>query len=189
MKTNSISWQSNLGDACKIAEKENKPILVDWADLPSCVGCVSLENTTYPRSQVAAYINEYFIPVQLNQRRNLDLFKENKVIWTPTITACDASGEEQDRWVGYLPPEEFLPRVKFARARLAMSAQAWSEAVDVLEEIMSLHKNSFIAADALYWLGVVKWKVSKNFDDLSNVWTRVMEEYPNSEAAAKASCL
>jgi hypothetical protein len=186
---NTISWQNNLEDACQMAKKENKPILVDWADLPSCVGCISLENTTYPRVQVAAYINEHFIPVQLNQSQSLTLFKENKVIWTPTLTACDVRGEEQDRWVGYLPPEEFLPRVKFARARLAMSAQAWGEAASVLDEITSLHKNSFIAADALYWLGVARWKVSKNFDDLNGAWTRVMEEYPKSEAAAKASCL
>jgi len=70
-----------------------------------------------------------------------------------------------------------------------MSAQAWGEAAGVLDEITLLHKNSFVAADAIYWLGVARWKVTKNFDDLSGAWTRVMEEYPNSEAAAKASCL
>jgi hypothetical protein len=186
---NTISWQSDLGDARQMAERENKPILVDWADLPSCVGCVSLENTTYVHPQVAAYINKRFIPVQLNQSQSLALFKENKVIWTPTLTVCDATGAEQDRWVGYLPPEEFLPRAKFAHARLAMSAQAWGKAAGVLDEITSLHKNSFVAADALYWLGVTTWKLSRNFDDLSGAWTRAMEEYPNSEAATKASCL
>ena len=184
-----IQWQSRLEEARQIAEKENKPLLVDWADLPSCVGCVSLENTTYPSAQVIDYISEHFVPVQLNQSQNLAFFEESKIIWTPTLTACDSKGEEQDRWVGYLPPEEFLPRIKFARARLAMFVQDWDQAADVLHDITSLQKNSFIAAEALYWLGVVRWKASRNIDDLSKSWTQLVEEYPKSEAAAKASCL
>lgn len=184
-----IIWQDNLANARLLAEKQNKPIFVDWADFPSCVGCVSLENTTYPNEKVIGYLNEQFIPVQLNQSQNLDFFKENEVFWTPTVTVCDAQGIERHRWIGYLPPEEFLPKAKFARGWLAMLSQDWNKASSVLNEIVSLHKQSLSAPDALYWLGVANWKISRNFDDLSKAWTDLMEQYPRSEAALKASCL
>lgn len=184
-----IAWRDNLSDARQEAEKRCKPIFIDWADLPSCVGCVSLENTTYPNEEVISYLNEQFIPVQLNQSQNLVFFKENSVFWTPTVTVCDWQGTERHRWIGYLPPDEFLPKAKFARAWLAMLSQNWNEASSVFSEIVSVHKHSLSAPDALYWLGIAKWKMSRNFDDLSQAWTDLMEKYPRSEAALKASCL
>ncbi len=187
--SNEISWRENFTDAQQVAERQNKPILVDWADLPSCVGCVSLENNTYPEIDVIDFVSENFIPVQLNQRQNLEFFKQNKVIWTPTVTICDAQGAEQMRWIGYLPPEEFLPKAKFGLAWLAMLNQDYAKASIILKEIVSLHKNSLNAPEALYWLGVADWKANRDFADLSNAWTSLMEIYPNTEAARKASCL
>ena len=43
-----ISWLDNLTDALGRARERGQPVLVDWSDLPSCVGCVSLEHCTYP---------------------------------------------------------------------------------------------------------------------------------------------
>lgn len=172
-----------------MAEEEHKPVFIDWADFPACVGCVSLENTTYPEKVISDYINEHLIPVQLNERQVPALFKENKIIWTPTISVCDATGDERDRWVGYLPPREFLPRIKLARAHLAMSAQDYHQAVDFLDEIISMHEESLTAADALYWHGVARLKISRDFDELNHSWTKLMQLYPKSEAALKASCV
>lgn len=62
-----IPWRSNLSDACREAEKVKKPIFVDWADLPACVGCVPLENNSYPELDVIDFVNDNFVPVQLNQ--------------------------------------------------------------------------------------------------------------------------
>ncbi len=53
-----IAWRDNLSDALWEAERQSKPIFIDWADLPSCVGSVSLENTTYPNEEVISYLNE-----------------------------------------------------------------------------------------------------------------------------------
>ena len=126
--THEIAWRENLSDARQEAENRCQPIFIDWADLPSCVGCVSLENNTYPETNVIEFISENFVPVQLNQKQNLKFFKQNKIIWTPTITVCDVQGAEQMRWIGYLPPEEFLSKAKFARAWLAMLSQEWNKA-------------------------------------------------------------
>lgn len=187
--SNEILWRNNLSDARQEAERLGRPILVDWADLPSCIGCVSLENNTYPDKDVIRFVSENFVPVQLNQKQNLEFFKQNKIIWTPTVSVCNVHGEEQMRWIGYLPPAEFLPKTKFALAWLAMLNQDYVKATSILKEILSSHKDSLTAADALYWLGVANWKVSKDFADLSNAWTSLRETYPHSEAAYKASCL
>lgn len=187
--SNAILWRHNLKDARQEAESQFKPIFIDWADLPSCVGCVSLENNTYPDKEVIRFVGENFVPVQLNQSQNIDFFKQSKIIWTPTITICDAQGTEQVRLIGYLPSEEFLPKTKFALAWLRMLNQDYAKAAITLKEIVSLHKDSLTAPEALYWLGVANWKVSRDFADLSNAWTSLIKTYPNSEAAHKASCL
>ncbi len=49
-----IAGRNILSDARREAEIHCKPIFIDWADLPSCVGCVSLENTTYPNHPFGA---------------------------------------------------------------------------------------------------------------------------------------
>jgi hypothetical protein len=187
--SNEIEWRNNHSDAFREAERLSKPIFIDWADLPSCVGCVSLENNTYPEKKVVDFVSENFVPVQLNQSQNPEFFKQNKIIWTPTLTVCNVQGEEQVRWIGYLPPEEFLPKTKFALAWLMMLDQNYAQSAVILKEIMSSHKDSLLVPAALYWLGVANWKVSGDFAGLSNAWTSLMEIYPNSEAAQKASCL
>jgi TolA-binding protein len=171
------------------AQIDNKPLLIDWADLPSCAGCVSLENTTYSDPDVAKYINEHFVPVQLNQRENQRFFDTMKIIWTPTNTVCNSRGTELDRWTGYLPPNQFLPRIIFANARVAMAEGDWTAAIDGLSDITLTYGDSLVASEALYWLGVAQWKMTRDFDRLSDAWWRLMKEYPGSEAAAKASCL
>lgn len=189
MMTSLIPWLNNLPDALGRAGEARVPVLLDWSDLPSCVGCVSLENNTYPDEGVADYLNQNFIPVQLNQRDSPDLFVRNRVVWTPTVSVLNARGEELDRWVGYLPPGEFLPRAKFARAQAALLSGDYAAAVETFSDINARHADSFVAADALYWLGVARWKLGRSFDDLSAEWQRLAELYPQSEAALKASCL
>ncbi|MBV9957051.1 MAG: thioredoxin fold domain-containing protein [Acidobacteria bacterium] len=184
-----IPWLHSLPDALWRAGKERRPVLLDWSDLPTCVGCVSLENNTYPDREVAAYVNRNFVPVQLNQREFQELFDRRGVIWTPTVSVLNAKGLELDRWVGYLPPAEFLARAKFARARVSLLSGNLTEAVEAFDDIAEHHAQSFIAADALYWLGVAKWKATRSFDALSGEWQKLLELYPSSEAAVKASCL
>lgn len=184
-----IPWLYDLPGALRRAGEARKPVLLDWSDLPSCVGCVSLENDTYPDEAVADYVNRNFVPVQLSQRDSRELFGENGVVWTPTVSVLSAEGEELDRWVGYLPPAEFLPRAKFARAQAALLAGDFAAAAETFGDIGARHADSFVAADALYWLGVARWKAGGNFDELSAEWKRLVELYPRSEAAVKASCL
>lgn len=184
-----ISWENDFSDASRLSEERNKPIFVDWSDFPSCVGCVSLENTTYTNSDIADYINKHFVPLQLNQSQNRSWFEQNNVFWTPTLTICDQHGKEMYRWTGYLPPDEFLPKVKFGRAWLTMLSQEWVEAAYILTDVATGYGESLVAPDALYWLGVAMGKVSGDFDELSRLWANLIKRYPGSEAALKASCL
>lgn len=183
-----IGWHRDLSVALGLAEREEKPILVDFADLPSCIGCTSMETTTYTEKEVANFVSQNFVPVQFNQRESMSVFKKNGVIWTPTFQVLDVKGELRDRWVGYLPPPAFLPRLRFALAQVAMVREDFETATRFFNEITLHYPVSFVAADSLYWLGVARWKVSRKLDDLRPYWIRLQQKYPESEAAAKASC-
>jgi len=98
-------------------------------------------------------------------------------------------GTEADRWNGYLPPHAFLVRVKLALAKEALHTRHHEKADTILQEIAGEYADSFAAPEALYWLGVARWGRSHEFDALADVWRELMATYPNSEAAAKASCI
>jgi hypothetical protein len=148
-----------------------------------------LDSHTYPDAAVAAYITQYFLPVRLNQSQYNPLFQERGIVWTPTIATLSAQGQELDRWVGFLPPEAFLPRLKLAHAIATWSRGEFGQAAMILDALVAHHHRAQVAAEALYWLGVCRFKARRTFEALCEPWAQLTREFPDSEWAMKASCL
>lgn len=148
-----------------------------------------MDSRTYPDAAVVAYITQYFLPVRLNQNQYNSLFQERGIVWTPTISTLSAEGQERDRWVGFLPPEEFLPRLKLAHAIATWSLGEFGQAAMLLDALVAQHRRARVAAEALYWLGVCRFKVSRTFEALREPWGQLTGEFQDSEWAVKASCL
>jgi len=55
-------------------------------------------------------VENNFIPIQIDFNKNKALVKRYAVKWTPTIILLDSEGDEHHRFVGYLPPEDFIAR-------------------------------------------------------------------------------
>jgi thioredoxin-related protein len=47
---------------------------------------------TYPDVCVAAALNDFFVPVQVNVDQAKDLVKKFRVLWTPNINVLDPEG-------------------------------------------------------------------------------------------------
>lgn len=142
---------------------------------------------TYPDEGVARFVIDAFVPVKVMVREHPLLVEQFKVRWTPTLVVGDAEGEEHDRWVGYLPPGEFLPRLRLARARVAFNLGAFEEAARRFGEIIEQHPASLVAPEAQYWLSVSRYKATGRPEELRGGWRALWEKYPKSEWATRVS--
>jgi len=61
---------------------------------------------------VAAVVNERFIPVRLEGRGHKDLAQQMDVRRVPTTIIFSPDGREKHRFVGFLPPEDYLKRLR-----------------------------------------------------------------------------
>lgn len=145
----------------------------------------------YPKPQVAAYLNEHFIPVRVHATQQRDEFKRLSqrfhAQWTPTTLIVDPTGEEQYRIEGFLPAEDFLSHLALGLAHAAFIAGDFTTAERRFREVVEKHGSSEAAAEALYWAGVSHYKAAGDAGALSETARAFDERYQNSSWAKKAS--
>jgi thioredoxin-like negative regulator of GroEL len=142
-----VQWEKSFDKAMARAEKDDKPIMVDfWADW--CGWCHRLDRTTYVDPVVAAKA-ENFVTVKVNTeggRRELEVVETYKVHNLPTILFLSSRGRQVMRVNGFQGPGQF-PRTMDKALEAARRVAAWEEA---------LERNENDAA-ALFALGEHLW--------------------------------
>jgi thioredoxin-related protein len=100
-------------DALSRASAEHKPILIDFYT-DWCRWCDTLDARTYSDSAVFTFINRSVIPVKIDAEKGegVELAKKYAVKGFPTVLLITVGGEEIDRLIGYMPKDEFLPKLK-----------------------------------------------------------------------------
>ena len=80
---------------------------------------------TYPNAQVAEFVSERFTAIKFNVKEPHPDFKEalgrGKVLWAPLLVFLDGRGSELRRYVGFLPPDEFLAELRLVLGLAAMT--------------------------------------------------------------------
>lgn len=142
---------------------------------------------TYPDAAVREFINNNFIPLQINVQSGSDLPGKYRVFWTPTILVLDSLGTEYYRFNGFLPPGEFLPQLHFGLGFMALEKQDYKTAGLLLKSVVEKYPGSNIAPEAQYWCGVSEYKASHKVDALLNAWKKIRTDYPQSIWAKKVS--
>lgn len=142
---------------------------------------------TYPDVTVANYIGKNFIPLQINVLSGSQIINEYRVVWTPTIVIVDTKGTEYYRFVGFLPPEEFIPQLQFGLAMMAIHKQEYKTASLQLSQVIYTYPKSSVAPEALYWLGVSDYKSSHDVNALLRSWKKLKSEYSHSTWAQRVS--
>ncbi len=107
-----LQWAKSWDSAVEEARKDNKVILVDfYADW--CIWCKKLDGTTLSDQAVAAFLSEKTIPLRLDvDHEGRDFSNRYRINGLPTVLVLNTDGSERGRIGGYLPPRQFLERMK-----------------------------------------------------------------------------
>lgn len=102
----SINWQPWGESAFAQAQRENKPVLLAIGAV-WCHWCHVMDRTTYDNPDVAAAINERYVPVRVDNDERPDINARYNMGGWPTTAFLSADGSILTG-ATYLPPEQML---------------------------------------------------------------------------------
>lgn len=106
-----IQWKSYT-EGLALAASSGKKVYInfhaDW-----CGYCTKMANTTFKSKKVIAFLNENFVPVQVDTDKEKALAREYKVRGLPLSWFLDEDGTRINFQAGYLDPEGFMKILQF----------------------------------------------------------------------------
>jgi len=181
-----ISWLEDVKEARRISADTGKPILM-FFHYEHCAGCRNTIERTLPKMSVTDMITDSFVPVMLDVTAETALVKDYGVDWTPTFVITDSTGKEMDRWVGYLPEDDFLGQMHMALARASLKRGDYKEAERRFGDVMLRFPLTELAPEACYYLGVSRYRDTGDASNLTKAYDDLRNGYPESVWAFKAS--
>ena len=145
----------------------------------------------WPDERVARFVSENFIPARVHVKDDSAAFQRYGDLyaaqWTPTVLELDSAGMEQHRIEGFLPTDDFLAQLMLGRAKIAFQEKNWEEAEKMFRRTFEELPDSDAAPEALYWLGVTRYKDSGEPTPLKETARAFETRYTDSTWAKKAS--
>jgi hypothetical protein len=190
-----VRWvpEDTAEQAPAIARRTGKPLFVDLY-APGCKGCEKLDKTTYLDREVADVLNERFVPVLLNARRESEALRVlgggHAYVFSPVLIVRAPDGRELRRTTGYLSPQAMLLELQIALAVGEMDRARWVEAHRILDEAIGRYRLARNVPEAMWWRGVSLYRASGNdLTVLRDAWHPLIAGYRSSIWAEKADIL
>jgi hypothetical protein len=140
----------------------------------------------YTDPAVQKLINGSFTPARFHIKEQPEAFPRFGAEWTPTVIMSTPDGKERHRIEGFLPKEDFLSQLHLGLAHAARESGDFTRAESRYRELMS-DKSPDIAAEALYWAGVSKYKGTNDGSALVETARNMRQRFPESTWMKKAS--
>jgi len=145
----------------------------------------------YPDERVVRLVTFEFVPIRIHVRDAGDVYsrvsQQLNVQWTPTVLILHEDGIERHRVEGFLPVDDFLAQLKLGLARIAFQRGAFDEAERRFRQVVDEHPQSDPAPEALYWIGVSRYKGQGDASALAETARAFSTRYTDSAWAKKAS--
>lgn len=180
-----IEWQSNLGYAEDSARSERKPIMLDLFT-PRSIGCQQMDAVTYPAEEVAQFVREYLVPLRIVEH-DTTFYEDYHVIWTPTVLILDYDGNEIQRSVGFLAPDEMVPMLLLGMAKVRFSTKDFDGAQVSLDRLLEHYPGSDTVPEAIYFRGANLYRMTNNPAELKKAYDKLVADHPGSSWAKRAA--
>jgi thioredoxin-related protein len=110
-----INWQTDLKKAHAESVRLNRPMLLvfgaDW-----CIYCRKMEKTTLATPLLVSYVNNSFVPVQLDLEKNKDVAKILGVDRVPCTVVLSPRADLLGRLVGFVDWPKYRDALSQVRA-------------------------------------------------------------------------
>jgi hypothetical protein len=180
-QTNRITWETSLEQARRRSARESKPVLMDFSAGPQYTDRATADATSYADARVLEFIERNCVPMRVCVRENRRLAEEYFVSWTPTVILADSDGRAHYDLVGHYPAEEFLAHLSLGVGKYHLNHRHYDEAAERLEEVAECFAGTEAGAEALYWLGVVRYQSQRSIIRQRATWQQLAIEYPTSK--------
>ena len=109
-----LNWAEDYETGLAQAKKENKKIILMFT-LSACQVCKTMKEDVYTQKEVMDYVDEYFVPIELNL--DIDEKEGFEVYGTPTFYFLDSNGKPVcDVKVGGSTVDGFMKKLKQVQA-------------------------------------------------------------------------
>jgi tetratricopeptide (TPR) repeat protein len=140
---------------------------------------------TYPKTEVVEFVEQTLVPLQVQS--DAPLAKNFNLQWTPTLIVLDTDGKEHHRAIGFLPPEDLIPMLMLGIGKCYFDSQQFEKAISTLEKLLDQYPKSDAAPEAVYLLGVARYKSTHDPKPLKQAYERLASQYAASEWTKRAS--
>lgn len=144
---------------------------------------------TYPDAQVAEFLSNRFVAIKFNVKERHPDFKEalgrGKVLWAPLLVFLDGGGSELRRYVGFLPPHEFLAELRLVLGLSEMTHANYPEALRWFDSAADDYPRSSAAPEALFWAAGAAYRID-GLPAVIHRWDDLIARYPESTWARRA---
>ena len=145
-----------------------------------------MDAVSYPNPEVIDFFQERLVAVRVPHNAQ-PLAQQFRVKWTPSLILLGAEGEEHNRTVGFLPPEELIPSLLLGIGKAHFDSDEFDGALASFDRIVEKYPKSDSAAEAVYLQGVSRYKKTKKPDALKQAQQQLARDYAGSQWATRAS--
>jgi hypothetical protein len=131
-------------------------------------------------------MNNRFIPLRINLKKQRPMFKQHLIAWTPTIALVDMQGREHHRFTGFLTPPEMSARILLDGTKSALFLERFDMAKGYLDALFADYQGTFAMPEAIYYSGVLSYLTTHDAKFLRKGLERLRKEFPKSEWTMKA---
>ncbi|MBI4948819.1 MAG: thioredoxin fold domain-containing protein [Deltaproteobacteria bacterium] len=181
-----VNWFKNINEATEDIKGGSKLLMMFFYS-PSCEGSMKTINETLEKEEVVHLIEREYAPVKLNIDEKKSLAKERNVDWTPTFIIADEHGRELERWVGFLPPRDFMAQSLLSKGLADFHLERQAEAIREFDEVIEEFADTDLVPEAEYFLGAANYKLTGQNDTLIDVSHILTTRYPESQWTKKCS--
>jgi thioredoxin-related protein len=145
-----------------------------------------MDAVSYPNPKVIEFFEKNLVAVKV-LIDSQPLPKKFRVQWTPTLVLLDNEGEEHNRTVGFLAPEELLASLMLGIGKSYFDHDEYFQAEDTFQRLLAEYPKSDSSAEAAYYLGVSRYKRTYNGEELKKTIQHLQRDFPQSEWVKRAS--
>src|SRR5208283_2004561 len=138
--------------------------------------------------KVQRFLQDNFIMVktQCFFDKPVELMEQFNIKWTPTLLIHDKAGKEHHRMVGYVAVNDLFAHLEFGKAKVFFDTDHFSNAIETLNLIIENYPQAAITPEAIFYLGVARYKKHHDPSGLRKAYDALKSKYPESEWSRRA---